>query len=80
MTSQLSDDMKSQVAQCQKCCDDLKQKFNTRMNIEIEATVKGIKGDSTYRVSDDVYFLRANGDDCSCQYSKSFKDFTDNQG
>ena len=66
--------MKSQVAQCQKCCDDLKQKFNTRLNIEIEAAVKEIKGDSMYRVHDDVYFLRINGDDCSCQYSKSFKD------
>ena len=74
MTSQLSDDMKSQVAQCQKCCDDLKQKFNTRLNIGIEAVVKRIEGDSMYRVHDDVYFLRINGDGCSCQYSKSFKD------
>ena len=74
MTSQLSDDMKSQVAECQKCCDDLKQKFNTRLNIEIEAVVKEIKGDSMYRVHDDVYFLRINSDGCSCQYSKSFED------
>ena len=74
MTSQLSDDMKSRVAQCQKCCDDLKQKFNTRLNIEIEAAVKEIKGDSMYHVHNDAYFLRINGDGCSCQYSKSFKD------
>ena len=74
LTSQLSDDMKSQVAQCQKCCDDLKQKFNTRLNIEIEAVVKEIKGDSMYRFPNDVYFLRINGDGYSCQYTKSFKD------
>ena len=73
MTSQLSDDMKAQVAECQKCCDNLKQKFNTRLNIEIEAIVKEIKGDSMYH-EHDVYFLRINDDGCSCQYSKSFED------
>ena len=66
--------MKSQVAQCQKCCDDLKHKFNTRLNMEIEAVVKRIEGDSMYCVHDDVYFLRINSDGCSCQYSKSSKD------
>ncbi|KAF8169539.1 hypothetical protein BJ912DRAFT_1067147 [Pholiota molesta] len=60
LNSQLSDDMKSRIAQCQKSCDDLKQKFDRRINIgtnrqgarteavvsEMKGTLKTIKDDA----------------------------------
>ena len=52
LDSQLSDDMKSRIAECQKSCDDLKQKFGARLAMNtnrqgtrIEGDAKEIKGD-----------------------------------
>ena len=45
LKSQLSDDMKSRISQCQKSCDDLKQKFEGRVTMDINRGVKEIKGD-----------------------------------
>ena len=52
LNSQLSDDMKSRIAECRKSCDDLKQKFGARLAMNtnrqgtrIEGDAKEIKGD-----------------------------------
>ena len=37
--------MKSRISQCQKSCDDLKQKFEGRVTMDINRGVKEIKGD-----------------------------------
>ena len=74
MTSLISDDMKSRIAQCQKCCDDLKQKFITRLNVETNRHTAEIKGDSMYHVHNNVYSLRIDGDGCRCKYSKNSED------
>jgi hypothetical protein len=42
---QLSDDMKSRIAQCQKVFDDLKQKFDRRVNMDSNLQLKVIKDD-----------------------------------
>jgi len=45
LSSKLSDDMKSRIAQCQKSCNDLKQKLGARVTIGTNLDVKEIKGD-----------------------------------
>jgi hypothetical protein len=42
---QLTDDMKSRIAQCQKSCDDLKQKLDRRLNMDTNRQLKLIKDD-----------------------------------
>ncbi|KAF8190524.1 hypothetical protein BJ912DRAFT_925653 [Pholiota molesta] len=46
---QLSDDMKSRIAQCQQTCDDLKQKFDRRVNMDTNLQLKIIKDDQLAR-------------------------------
>ena len=71
LSSKLSDDMKSRIAQCQKSCDDLKQKFGARVIIDTNLDVKEIKGDidrnSKCRIHADVHSLRINHDTFRCQ-------------
>jgi hypothetical protein len=45
LKSQLSDDMTSRIAQCQKRLDDLKQKFDRRVNIDTNRQLKCIQDD-----------------------------------
>lgn len=42
---QLSDDMKSRIEQCQKICNDLKQKFDRRVNMDTNHQLGLIKND-----------------------------------
>ena len=78
LSSKLSDDMKSRIAQCQKSCDDLKQKLGARVTIDTNLDVKEIKGEakvikgdidrnSKCRIHDDVHSLWINHDAFRCQ-------------
>jgi hypothetical protein len=42
---QLTDDMKSRIAQYQKSCDDLKQKLDRRLRMDTNRQLKLIKDD-----------------------------------
>ena len=46
LSSKLSDDKKSRIAQCQKSCNDLKQKLGARVTIDTNIDVKEIKGEA----------------------------------
>ena len=88
LSSKLSDDMKSHIAECQKSCNDLRQKFGARLAMntnhqgtriegdvtEIKCDVKEMKGNSKCCIHNDVYSSSINDDVCRCQYSKYFKD------
>ena len=54
MNSKLSDDMKSGIAECQKSCNNLKQKFGVRLAVD---TNRNVKENSMCTITDDI-FLR----------------------